>query len=80
MAIDFRHTLTAELLHKLNVKTEQQAVAVHKSVGAKVRKTIKDSGNTLPEDLPAEPNIKLIRRIVDRAKELPTKADLKLLA
>ncbi len=79
-AIDFRNTQTMNQLLALNVQSEAQAIVVHKSVGANVRKTIKANGNIMPEDLPAEPNIKLIKQAISRTKELPLKADLKLLA
>lgn len=79
-AVDFRNTQTTNRLLALNVRTEEHAIAVHKSIGANVRKTIIENGNVLPEDLPAEPNIRLIKQAVNRTRELPAKKDFTLLA
>ena len=35
-----------------NIQTEKDANKTHYNVGAKVRKTIKELGGTMPEDLP----------------------------
>jgi DNA-damage-inducible protein D len=41
-----------------SVKGEQKAIETHRWVGARVRKTMQDMGNTLPENLPAAASIK----------------------
>ena len=48
----FRISQTEEKLIRDNVKTEKEANKTHYKVGAKVRKTIKELGGTMPEDLP----------------------------
>ena len=48
----FRITQTESKLKKDNIQTEKDANKTHYKVGAKVRKTIKELGGTMPEDLP----------------------------
>jgi len=48
----FRITQTEEVMRRDKVATPQQAKTTHYRVGATVRKTIKELGNTMPEDLP----------------------------
>ena len=57
-ANEFRITQTEESLTKKNIKGELSATQEHKRIGTKVRQTIKDLGNTLPENLPTAPSIK----------------------
>ncbi|MFA6448871.1 MAG: DNA damage-inducible protein D [bacterium] len=54
----FRATQTEEKLKRDNVCNKEQAHRTHSEVGAKVRKTIKELGGTMPEDLPAADSIK----------------------
>src|SRR5690606_25403758 len=56
----FRATQTEEKLRKENIKGKQQANQTHYEVGKKVRKTIKEIGGTMPEDLPAADSIKKV--------------------
>jgi DNA-damage-inducible protein D len=59
-ANDFRITQTEErLAGELNCG-ENAAVEIHHMVGEKVRKTIKELGGTMPENLAAEPHIKTL--------------------
>ena len=51
----FRISQTEEKLIRDNVQTEKDANRTHYKVGAKVRKTIKELGGTMPEDLPTPP-------------------------
>ena len=44
--------LIKEKLIRDNIQTEKDANKTHYNVGAKVRKTIKELGGTMPEDLP----------------------------
>ena len=39
-------------MKKDNIKGEKEANKTHYEVGSKIRKTIKDLGGTMPEDLP----------------------------
>ena len=48
----FRITQTESKLKKDKIHTENDANKTHYNVGAKVRKTIKELGGTMPEDLP----------------------------
>ena len=48
----FRISQTEEKLLRDNIQTEKEANKTHYNVGAKVRKTIKELGGTMPEDLP----------------------------
>lgn len=48
----FRITQTEEILERQKEKSEKIASDTHYKVGKAIRKTIKDLGNTMPEDLP----------------------------
>ncbi len=48
----FRISQTEQKLKKDNIQTEKEANITHYNVGAKIRKTIKELGGTMPEDLP----------------------------
>lgn len=48
----FRATQTEEKLKRDQVKNKTQANQTHHDVGAKIRKTIKELGGAMPEDLP----------------------------
>ena len=58
----FRATQTEEILRKEEIKGKENANKIHKQVGAKVRKAIKDIGGTMPENLPTADNIKKLER------------------
>jgi DNA-damage-inducible protein D len=57
----FRITQTDEKLKKEKISNERTATQTHFMVGGKVRQTIKDIGGILPEDLPAEKDIREIQ-------------------
>ncbi len=48
----FRISQTEQKLKRDNTKTESEANTTHYEVGSKIRKTIKELGGTMPEDLP----------------------------
>ena len=48
----FRISQTEQKLKRDNIKTEGEANRTHYEVGSKIRKTIKELGGTMPEDLP----------------------------
>ena len=48
----FRISQTEQKLKRDNVKTESEANKTHFEVGSKIRKTIKELGGTMPEELP----------------------------
>lgn len=54
----FRATQTEEKLIREKVKGKQNANKTHYEVGKKVRKTIKELGGTMPENLPVADSIK----------------------
>lgn len=56
----FRATQTEEKLRRENIKGKQKANQTHYEVGNKVRKTIKDIGGTMPENLPVADSIKKV--------------------
>lgn len=58
----FRITQTDEKLKREKIKGEGRATFTHMVVGGKVRRSIKDIGGTMPEDLPAQPHIKQLER------------------
>lgn len=65
----FRATQTEDKLRREGVKGKQKANAVHREVGAKVRKTIHELGGAMPEDLPTpDKSIPQIER--DRTKAI----------
>jgi DNA-damage-inducible protein D len=53
----FRATQTEEKLRRENIKGKEKANRTHRQVGAKIRKTIKEIGGSMPEDLPTTENI-----------------------
>ena len=59
----FRITQTEELLERQEEKSEKLASDTHYKVGKAIRKTIKELGNTMPEDLPTpEKSIKQLEK------------------
>ena len=56
----FRATQTEEKLRRENIKGKEKANRTHREVGAKIRKTIRELGGTMPEELPVAENIKRI--------------------
>ncbi len=68
-AHDFKNSQTSRQLKVLGINTEDAANDVHYKVGKKVRNTIKELGNPMPETLPLEEDIKKIeRRLVKELK------------
>ena len=59
----FRATQTEDKLRRENIKGKQKANQTHFEVGAKVRKTIRELGGTMPEKLPTAESIKRLERI-----------------
>lgn len=57
-ANEFRITQTEARLIRERVRGQDAASTIHKEVGKKVRKAIKEIGGTMPEDLPSEVPIK----------------------
>ena len=65
----FRATQTDEKLRRESIRGKENANQTHYQVGAKVRKTIKELGGTMPEDLPTpEKSVKQIERESEKRK------------
>ena len=63
----FRATQTEEKLRRDNIQGKCQANQTHFEVGSKVRKTIKELGGTMPEDLPiAEEGMRQLEKVSNR--------------
>ena len=58
----FRITQTDDKLKKDKISGQQAASQTHFMVGGKVRQTIKDIGGAMPEHLPMEKHVKLLKR------------------
>ena len=52
-----------------NIKTEKDANKTHYDVGAKIRKTIKELGGTMPEELPTQ-RVEMPKEIEEEPQEL----------
>ena len=65
----FRITQTDEKLKKDKISGDRDASRTHFMVGGKVRQTIKDIGGVLPEHLPTERNIKLVKKEVKQLEK-----------
>jgi DNA-damage-inducible protein D len=72
-ANEFRITQTEQKLVREKVKGQTEATETHREVGKEVRQTIQKIGGTMPENLIAEPSIKLIERQRKHAKKLRDK-------
>jgi DNA-damage-inducible protein D len=70
-ANDFQMNLAAEVITREGIRSEQRAIDINETVGARVRKVIEESGSPLPEDLPVEPPIKEIETRVKAGNKLP---------
>ncbi|MCB2291670.1 DNA damage-inducible protein D [Clostridium sp. CS001] len=70
----FRATQTEEKLKRDNIKGKENANDTHYEVGAKVRKTIKELGGTMPENLPTfKKSVKAIEK--EEQKKLKNDAE-----
>lgn len=58
----FRATQTEEKIKRENIQGKDNANRTHRSVGEKVRQTIKELGGTMPENLPVADDVKKIGR------------------
>ncbi len=54
----FRATQAEEKLRLERIIGKDKANRAHREVGAKVRRTIRELGGTMPEDLPVAPSLK----------------------
>ena len=65
-ANNFRITQAETKLQVENTEGEDEAVRVHAETGMIVRETMGKAGKILPEDLPAEPHIKEVKKLVKK--------------
>ena len=72
----FRISQTEQKLKKENIKTEKEANKAHYEVGSKIRKTIKELGGTMPEDLPTPK--KSLKELEKERKQLEIKVKNKI--
>ena len=56
----FRTTQAEDKLRRENVRNKAQANKIHEAVGRTVRRTIRELGGTMPENLPVAENIKKV--------------------
>ncbi len=56
----FRTTQAEDKLRRENVRNKAQANQIHEAVGRTVRRTIRELGGTMPENLPVAENIKKV--------------------
>ncbi len=61
-ANDFQMLLAADVIATKGIKGEAAAVVVNERVGKEVRETMRKEGATLPENLPVEPPIAVVRK------------------
>ena len=57
----FRATQTEEKIRREKIIGKEKANQTHKEVGSKVRRTIKELGGTMPENLPVAEDIEKIQ-------------------
>lgn len=75
----FRITQTEAKLKKANIDNEELACATHNYVGKAVRRTIKQLGGTMPEDLPTpEKSVKQLEKERKKKNTLAQKDTKKL--
>lgn len=77
-ANDFRITQTQQKLERERVQGERSAMQTHHQVGEEVRATIKRIGGVLPEDLPIEEPIQIVKKRLaknSRQPQLPEKSE-----
>jgi DNA-damage-inducible protein D len=70
-ANDFQMNLASDVLTRENVKGEAKAIEVNRTVAGRVRKAMKDSGATMPENLPIGEPIKNVKKRVASMKRKP---------
>ncbi len=72
-AHDFQMNLAANIISKENVFGEQAAFHKNLEVARHVRKTISESGGTLPEHLPLAEHIKDVRKRLTGRRTKPSR-------
>lgn len=70
-ANEFQMNLAADVIVRERIKGEAPVISKNREVAAHVRKTIRDSGATMPENLPLEEPIREVRKRIAKQKKLP---------
>lgn len=75
-ANDFQMNLAADVIAKSGIAGEEPAIRTNREVGERVRKAMKDSGATLPENLPLEEPIREVKKRlkVNKKASLPKRS------
>jgi len=68
-ANEFRITQTEEAIHNKQIRGEGAAIDEHHRAGREVRQAMQRIGKTMPEDLPAEPHIRDIKKQLKASKK-----------
>lgn len=76
----FRLIHTGTKLQRDGVKTAEEASRVHFQVGRVLRRALQEIGATMPEDLPVEPHIDIVRREEARRQKIEAEDRLGLWA
>jgi DNA-damage-inducible protein D len=70
-ANEFQMNVAADVIQKENIKGEYNLIAKNKAIAQDVRKTMQNSGATMPENLPAaEPIKEVAKRLRQKSKHL----------
>lgn len=69
-ANDFQMNLAADVIAREDIQGEQRVIAKNKEIGETVRKSMKDSRATLPENLPLAGPIKDAKKRVREQKKI----------
>lgn len=73
-ANEFQMNLAADVITREGVKGEARVIQRNKDIGRHVRKTMVESGATMPENLPLAEPIKNVRKRLKAQKKLPPKS------
>jgi DNA-damage-inducible protein D len=65
----FRITMTEERLNRSHIKSPFQAAAIHKKIGADVRRLVRENTGKDPEELPLERHLEEVAEELRRAKQ-----------
>ena len=73
----FRTTQAEDKLRRENVRNKEQANRIHEAVGRTVRRTIRELGGTMPENLPVAESIKKVESREKKRLKAEQKKSLK---
>lgn len=73
-ANEFQMNVAADVIQKEGIKGEYNLIAKNKAIAQDIRKTMRNSGATLPENLPRDEPIREVAKRVKQRKKLEAKA------